>query len=287
MSTPALTRPDVTGPDVTRPDVTRPAVIVPAHNAAHTIDACLESITTDGDFDVVVVANGCTDATAARARAHRVHVVEVPDANKAAALNTGDRHAHGRPRLYVDADVTFEPGGVRALLDALDRGAVAAAPRVRIVDDDSSRTVRSYLAIWRRLGVVETGLCGSGVYALSGPGRTRFGAFPDLIADDLFVDQRFSLDERARVSPGVSYRAPRTTRALLRRKTRVFVGNLQLRRTGPACHPDRRPGRGWVGVVVAEPRLVRHVPAYVAITVTAKAAARLALVTGRTTWGVR
>jgi hypothetical protein len=144
--------------------------------------------------------------------------------------------------------------------------------------------VRSYYAIWRRLGVVDTGLCGAGVYALSEQGRARFGDFPDLIADDLFVDQRFALDERVTVEPGVSYGAPVTLRALLARKTRVFAGNFQLARRGPACHPARHSGDRWYQVVAHDPRLATHVPAYVFVSAVAKLRARLTMIGSEPRW---
>lgn len=264
----------------------RPSVVVAAHDEAGTIADCLASIEAEGDFDVVVVCNGCSDETAAIARsvAPDVRVVELPDADKAAALNVGDRAVDSFPRIYVDADVVFTPGGLRALVAAIDDGALAAAPHATIDTRHAGRAVRSYYAIWRRLGVVDTGLCGAGVYALSAQGRARFGEFPDLIADDLFVDQRFALTERVTVRPGVTYAAPATLRELLARKTRVFAGNFQLARRGPACHPARQPGDRWHQVVVHDPRLVTHVPAYVAVSVVAKLRARLAMVRAEPRW---
>ncbi len=264
----------------------RPGVIIAAHDEARHIAACLASIAAEGDFDVVVVCNGCHDETASIARSFEppVRVVELPEADKAAALNAGDRAVEGFPRVYVDADVTFTPGALGALVSAIGDGAPAAAPHATVDTSLAGRTVRSYYAIWRRLGVVDTGLCGSGVYALSARGRARFGDFPDLIADDLFVDQRFGLHERAVVRPGVTYAAPATLRALLARKTRVFVGNLQLARRGPACHPDRQPGDRWYRVVAHEPRLVAHAPAYLAVSIVAKLRARLAMARAEPRW---
>jgi glycosyltransferase involved in cell wall biosynthesis len=264
-------------------------VVVPAHDEARTIAACLASIAAEGDFDVVVVCNGCHDATAsiARSAAPDAQVVELPEADKAAALNAGDRAVHSFPRVYVDADVTFAPGALRALVEAITDGAAAAAPHATVDTRLAARTVRSYYAIWRRLGVIDTGLCGAGVYALSARGRARFGDFPDLIADDLFVDQRFGSDERVTVRPGVTYAAPATVRALVARKTRVFVGNLQLARRGPVCHPDRRPGDRWYQVVAHDPRLVTHVPAYVAVSITAKLRARFAVWRAEPRWAAR
>lgn len=252
-------------------------VVIPAHDAAGTIEACLDSLAGEA-VEIIVVANGCTDATAQIARSHRVApaVIEVDRADKANALNVGDRAARGFPRLYVDADVVFAPGAVGALIRAVGPDTPAAAPAARIATAGSTAPVRSYFAIWQRLGVVVTGLCGAGVYVLSDRGRARFDRFPDLAADDLFVDQRFARSERVRVPPGVTYRAPTDTRALVARKARAFAGNRQLRRNGPPCHPRRDAGRGWIGVVADDPRLIVHLPAYVTITLMAKCRALFA-----------
>jgi glycosyltransferase involved in cell wall biosynthesis len=264
-------------------------VVIPAHDEASRIGRCLRSLGPLQDIEVVVVCNGCTDDTAAVARSHGhgVRVVELPEASKTSALNAGDRMVDGFPRIYVDADVAFSEGGLPSLIAALGGGVLAAAPAADVDTAGCSWLVRSYYENWCRLGVVVSGVCGSGVYALSEAGRERFGEFPDLVADDLFVDQRFSNAERAIVQPGVSYRAPATARALVARKTRVFAGNLQLRRYGLPRHPLRRPTGGWLIVIARRPRLVLRAPAFVAITVLAKVRARRLLRRGRSVWADR
>lgn len=267
-------------------DTFGPSIVIPAHDEADTIEACLDSIEAEGDFETVVVCNGCTDATATIARRHhpRVRVLELPTAHKPTALNTGDQVVHGFPRVYVDADVIFEPGALRALLAALHDDVLAAAPVPEITDDDCPSMVRSYYAIWRRLGVIDSSLCGSGVYAMSREGRARFGAFPNVVADDLFVDQRFGSTERAMVYPGVSYHAPMSTRALVHRKTRGFAGNIELAREGFSGHVARRTSRRWFQVVAHDRALWAHVPAFVAISAVAKVHAHVAVWTAAPLW---
>lgn len=264
----------------------RPSIVIPAHDEAATIEACLDSIAAEGDFEIVVVCNGCTDATPAIARRHRprVRVLELPTAHKPTALNTGDQVVHGFPRVYVDADVEFEPGALRALLGALRDDVLAAAPIAEIADDDCPAMVRSYYAIWRRLGVIDSSLCGSGVYAMSREGRARFGAFPNVVADDLFVDQRFDSTERAMVRPGVSYHAPRSTRDLVHRKTRGFAGNIELAREGPCGQAVQHSGRRWFRVVAHDRALWPHAPAFVAISIVAKVHAHVAVWTAAPLW---
>ena len=91
------------------------SVVIAAHNEAAVIDRCLDALLADaapGELDVTVVANGCTDDTAAVAGTRAgVRVVDLPEPGKVAALNAGDAVAVGFPRLYLDADVVLSTAG--------------------------------------------------------------------------------------------------------------------------------------------------------------------------------
>ena len=105
------------------------SVAVFAHNEAKRIAATLESIAVAADgaaLDVVVLANGCRDRTAAIVHelaqaSPRLRVVEIPLGDKANAWNhyvhtlgvTADMH------VFVDGDVQVEPGALPALAAAL------------------------------------------------------------------------------------------------------------------------------------------------------------------------
>ena len=87
-----------------------PSIIIPAYNEGQVIERCLDAVLADakpGEFEIVVVCNGCKDDTAERARRYgdRVTVVETPVGSKIGALNLGDDHATRFPRFYVDADI--------------------------------------------------------------------------------------------------------------------------------------------------------------------------------------
>jgi hypothetical protein len=77
------------------------SIVIPAHDEERVIGRCLSGLASGaepGELEVVVVANGCTDGTAAAARTFPgVRVVETPVAGKAAALNLGDEHAPAFP----------------------------------------------------------------------------------------------------------------------------------------------------------------------------------------------
>ncbi len=267
------------------------SVVIAAHNEAGVLGRCLDWLLADAapdEFEVVVVANGCTDATAEVAAARpSVRVVNLPVAGKVAALNAGDEQVHRYPRIYLDADIVLPSVGVRALGAALAASAAAGGPVLAATtrrEVDVSRSpalVRSYYAINSRLPAFEAALFGRGVVALSAAGRARFGSFPDVVADDLFLDSLFTAAEKLQVE-SVSSRvsAPRTTRDLLRRLVRVRRGNASLRAVtvaGPTTASVRKPDRrSWLrDVVRADAGLIPAAACYAAITVAAAMIAKL------------
>src|SRR4030095_14237372 len=83
------------------------------HDEATLIEGCLRDLTAGappGELEVIVVCNGCTDDTEARARAFGdpVRVISTETASKALALNLGDEAARGFPRFYVHADLEVD-----------------------------------------------------------------------------------------------------------------------------------------------------------------------------------
>ncbi len=95
------------------------SVIVPAYNAAETLPLCLAALAAQDypheKYEVIVVDDGSTDATAALARAAGVRVITQPNAGPAAARNTGAAAATGDLLLFTDADCAPVPGWLRAL----------------------------------------------------------------------------------------------------------------------------------------------------------------------------
>ncbi len=260
------------------------SVVVPAHNEARTVARCLRSVLADaqpGEFEVVVVANGCSDDTEALARSvdPAVGVVVTPTASKPHALDLGDQAARWFPRLYVDADVEVSTATIRELAAVLDRpGILAAAPRLALDVGRASRFVKSYHRIWCRLPSVRRGLAGRGVYGMSEAGRSRFGSWPSVVADDFFVDRLFDVDEQTNVSSSSVVAAPGTLQELVARKARVFRGNLTLHDDPATARYSLRvppSSRAWLGVVRSQPGLVRDAPVYVAVTMIAKGRAWL------------
>jgi glycosyltransferase involved in cell wall biosynthesis len=270
------------------------SVVIAAHNEAAVIGRCLDALLAEaapGEFDVTVVANGCTDDTAAGAAARPgVRVVDLPAPGKAAALNAGDAVASGFPRIYLDADIVLTTAAVRSLVDALIGGALAATVGRQLDLAGRPLLVRAYFAVHGRLPVFRDGLFGRGVVALSEAGRARFERFPELVADDLFLDSLFTSTEKRHV-PGYAARVatPRRTGDLVRRLVRVRGGNAGMRAaaaSGEVAAPVRPAARlSWLrDVVLPRPWLAPAAVCYVAITVVAAVSARRAA-DGGAAWG--
>lgn len=257
------------------------SVVVVAHNEEAVLGRCLRRLLADarpGEFEVVVVANGCTDGTAEVARGvPGVTVLELETAGKPAALNAGDAAVSGFPRLYLDADVEVDTDGARALAAEVGTtaGALAAAPR-RVLDTTGRPLlVRAYYAVNSRLPAFRGALFGRGAIAISRAGRARFDRFPEQTADDLFLDSLFLPGER-RELPDVDcvISTPRRTRDLVRRLARVRAGNAALRRADPRRVRRSRRLSWLVDVVLPRPWLLPAGACYAVITVTAGLAGR-------------
>jgi len=112
---------------------------------------------------------------------------------------------------------------------ALRDGAVAARPPLRYETTGAGWLVKRYYRQRLRLPSVRTDLCGAGVYGLSATARSRFGLFPDVIADDLFAARVVQPSEVTIVPCApVVISVPRDVRSLVRTLARAHTGNRQL-----------------------------------------------------------
>ena len=261
------------------------AVIVPAHNEGRVIGRLLARLAPtvrNGDLEVIVVANGCSDDTAAVAASFgpAVRVLVLPAASKHDALVAGDRAAMSFPRLYVDADVELAPGAVAALATALEEpGVLAAAPQRVLELAASPWPVRWYYDIWARLPGVRHGLFGRGVIAVARQGHERIASLPPLLADDLAASLSFAPHER-RIVPGasVTVHMPRTLSDLLRRRVRAAAGVAQVERTDTAPGAAARTRLADLASIVRDqPRVAPKVGLFLAVAVLSRLRARRAV----------
>jgi hypothetical protein len=209
-------------------------VIVPAHDEESRIASTLGALLADaspGEFDVVVVCNGCADATADVARSvSGVRVLELDQPSKIAALQAGDDATTIFPRIYLDADVKVSTETARAIVEGFDRPEVlAVGVRGRVDTSRSSRLVRWFYDFQQRLPVFHEGFIGAGLYAMSADGLARFDAWPKVLGDDQFVLRLFTPDDRTTLhGHHTEVVAPAELRTVVRRGTRIRRGNAEL-----------------------------------------------------------
>jgi glycosyltransferase involved in cell wall biosynthesis len=102
--------------------------IVPAHNEELLIGQSLSALehaarASEETFEIMVVDDASTDATASIARQHGVQVIPIDRRQIAAARNAGASQARGDYFFFVDADTLATPKAVAAGIRALRHGA--------------------------------------------------------------------------------------------------------------------------------------------------------------------
>ncbi len=269
------------------------SVVVPAHNEEGVLAGNLARLldgTAPGEFDVVVVANACTDGTAEAARRAGVRVLETATPGKANALRIGDEACRTFPRVYLDADVVLTAESVRALVAAAARpGVLACAPVPRWDLDGASAISRRVHKVHDLLIAPSRALSGVGVYVLTEQGHARVFPMPDVISDDGLVHRTFAAEERAVVAGAWSLVRPaRTVRAHLRRRVRVRQGNRELDALGLPL-AEGRLELGALRALVARRAVTRlDAACYLAVLALDRALTRLRALSGgssRRHWG--
>jgi glycosyltransferase involved in cell wall biosynthesis len=109
--------------------------IVPAHNEEHELPKTLAAIRVAADasarpYEIIVVDDESTDATAEIAKAAGAIVVPVRYRHIAAVRNAGARMARGDIFFFVDADTWISPVHVTGALAALEAGCAGGGARM-------------------------------------------------------------------------------------------------------------------------------------------------------------
>jgi glycosyltransferase involved in cell wall biosynthesis len=221
----------------------QPAIIIPAHNESAVIDHTLR-VLLDGfapnEVTVIVAANGCNDDTVAKARAVAgwITVLDIPEPSKTGAIRAAEAQLGPGPRLYLDADIAMSAASAKAVFARLAAGAGGARPPALVDVDGASWLIRSFHRARGRLSNVQEEFSGGGSYGLSWETRQLFGAFPDVLGDDLFA-ARVVPEGKAEIinAPSVVVRPPRDSRTLTRVLARNVRGNRQLGVMFPGIAP--------------------------------------------------
>ncbi|MEE4298330.1 MAG: glycosyltransferase [Pseudomonadales bacterium] len=247
------------------------SIVIPARDEAMVIERTLRTLLVDaapGEFDVIVVPNGCSDDTPGIVRRGfpGVRVIELAEGSKTMALNTGLDAARAPIVLLLDADVRLGTASARALVATAGApGVDAAIARMEVDRDDVAAVVRAFYAAWLRHPYFDGGKFAA-AYALSTSGRARLGRFPAVTADDEYAARRM---QTVRTAPDAYFRVapPRTLAALLAVRTRSRRGTAQLsvRRQGAVLGTLMR----FAGRLLRDPRLWPAACVYAAVRVVA------------------
>lgn len=258
------------------------SIVIPAHNEEKVIARTLQPLVqgvAEGWLEVIVVCNGCTDKTKEIVSdiGGAIKFIETPVPSKTNALNLGDSMAKGFPRIYQDADVVLTLEAVRQVASVLQQGQfLAAAPTMQMETLHASWAVRSYYDVWQKLPYVREGMIGTGVYALSQKGRSRFDSFPQIIADDGYVRALFTKHERVSVnSAHVLVRSPTTLEGLLKIKTRSRMGRQELKEKFPELllNEEKKYGNALI-MLILKVHCWLKIPVYMYVNIVTRLRAR-------------
>ncbi|MDX2484199.1 MAG: glycosyltransferase family 2 protein [Pseudodonghicola sp.] len=219
------------------------SIVIPAYNEegfiGKSLDALLLSRDPLGDdpVEVIVLPNGCADATAQEARVRApqfaargwlFQVIELPEGSKTRALNAGIEAACYPRLMFLDADIHVSPGLVAALAAAVDRPEPIYASGQFRIRRARSPVSRLYARFWARLPFMAKSVPGCGVAAVNAAGRARWDEIPEVISDDIFIRNHFAPGERVAVPDEFSWPIAEGFGTLVRVRRRQNRGLAEL-----------------------------------------------------------
>lgn len=221
-------------------------VIIAARNEENYIGACLEALLEQsgdaGKIETILAANACSDRTVEvaesyvprfEARGWVLTVIDVPEPGKVNALNAADARATGDGLVFLDADVRCDPNLLAQLRGALSVQSPRYATGTLEVAPAKTWFTRRYASLWVELPFVKGGAVGAGLFAMNRAGRSRWGAFPNIISDDTFVRLQFAPEERIEVPARYHWPMVEGFANLVRVRRRQDAGVHEIQRLYP------------------------------------------------------
>lgn len=117
------------------------SIIIPAYNEEKFIKRAIDSIKrqTFSDYEIIIVAAGCTDKTAEIARRYVIKVFEIKQRGTALSKNLGAKHAKGNILVFFDADSIMSKNLLKDINQAIQKGYVGGVCRT-YGDNDRLKT---------------------------------------------------------------------------------------------------------------------------------------------------
>lgn len=109
------------------------SVIIPACQEDGYIAKTLNSLYNQdfGDFEAIIVCNGCTDNTAGIAKGYPVKLFSLKEGDVSAARNFGAKNSSGRRLVFLDADIRVTKDTLKAIAEAdAGLGSCMAKPHI-------------------------------------------------------------------------------------------------------------------------------------------------------------
>ena len=109
------------------------SLIVPAYNEEAELPKTLRALHTAAigcEYEIVLVNDGSTDATAAIGEQFGARVISIERRQIAAARNAGARAARGDIFIFVDADTQIGPEHIRGATNSLEDGFAGGGSRL-------------------------------------------------------------------------------------------------------------------------------------------------------------
>ena len=219
------------------------SVVMVAHNEAGRIAAKLRNLLEcdyPGELEVILVCDGCVDATADVSRGigeGRVRTIESGRCGKAGGLNQGVAAANGGIIVFADVRQVFESDAIRKLVMPFSDPGVAGVSgslEIKAAADGPGKGIDVYWKLEKFIRLAEARIdssigCTGAIYALR---AASFRALPqDTILDDVVVPMNAALaGGRILFEPAARAYDPQalTTSNERRRKTRTLAGNFQM-----------------------------------------------------------
>lgn len=107
--------------------------IVPAYNEEAELPCTLRAIHSaaiGNEYEIVLVNDGSTDATAAIGEQFGARVISIERRQIAAARNAGAKASRGDVFIFVDADTRIGPEHIRGAMDTLENGFAGGSSRL-------------------------------------------------------------------------------------------------------------------------------------------------------------